>query len=174
MKRISILLLATLFGVYAKGFSQMLSVKDNIRKELNEFLHMIGATENPSCDSINLYIYNRLSDKKIIDDSDLDEIGIYGFTTAGSHQNTYVLLKCFDEYEILRMTEGKYNESRDFSAILDDLQAYFDRHPEIDSRLLPFYNKEILNIYIDNTKIDELGYWFDWYKTESKKYGENK
>lgn len=152
--------------------AQIIYPQGNIRKCLNEYLHQIQATENKCYDRANLHIWNLLSNKDVHSDSDLNAIGIYGFLSVGSHQNTYIFLKFHDSYEILPITEGKHNESRNYSAIIDDLQAYFTKHPSIDPRLLPLYHKAVCDVYIDNTQIDQLGSWFDWYAKDVLEYFE--
>ena len=138
---------------------------------MNEYLHTIKATENILYDEFNLHIWNLLSKKKIVLDSDMKKIGIFGFQTVGSQQYTYIFLKYYDDYEILTMTDIQdYNAARDYSEILDDLQKYFGTHPDIDKRLLPFYNKAVYDVYVDNTQTDQLGPWFNWYDTKQMEY----
>lgn len=154
--------------------AQKLTPHGDIRKMLSNHLQNIGVTDNSLCDTLSLHVWSLLSNKQIRSNSDLDSIGIYGFKAWWPHQNIYVLMKYHDDYEVFEMTGGKYNESINYADILNNLISYFSRHPNLDYRLMPTYNKIIYDVFLFNTGLNELGPWFDWYESEQKQYtGDN-
>lgn len=171
MKNMIKLISCFCYFIWQPVYAQKLYPKNDIRKCLNEYLYDIQATGNTQWDEANLHIWNLLSGEKICFDRDMKKIGIFGFEPLGSHQYTYIFLKYCDDYEILAVADN--NHIRDYSEILDDLQDYFVRHPDLDKRLMPFYNKAMCDVYIENTQIDQLGPWFEWYETDRQKYIEN-
>lgn len=48
----------------------------------------------------------------------------------------------------------------------------FSRHPHMDKRLYPAYNKIVYDVYFYNTATDQLGPWHEWYETDQRKYTE--
>lgn len=185
--RLITVLLSTVYGTIAYSQNDI-AVNENIQIFLKDYLNNVDdpslkmsklkrmqSSEMKTCDTaiyaqFDLLVWDLLSNKSIHKDHDMNKIGIYGFRDLSSDLLVNVLIKYCDDYEILPMTEKKLKEHRDFLVILDDLQSYFVRHPNLDRRLLPLYNKAVLEVYIANTRSDELGDWFDWYKTEQNKF----
>lgn len=133
----------------------------DIQNKIYEYLRGIDAIPelhsnmiSKNCIATNFLIWNGLSNKSIDNNKDLDVIGIYVFKPLQTGTSTQVLLKCHNEYTVLRMTSGKYNEPRDdYSTIIDELQDYFQTHKCINIELLPTYNKVVTDVYINNSKL---------------------
>ncbi len=145
-----------------------------IRKNLSTYLRQIQDTGSTACDTLNLKVWNLLTDKTLVNDSDADSVGLYGFRSLTSHCKIYVLMKYYDEYEILAMTDESrfWHENLDYDVVLRNLLSYFSRHPHMDKRLYPTYNKIVYDVYFYNTATDQLGPWHEWYETDQKKYTE--
>lgn len=183
-----ILMAVMLMTTSLAGYSQHIEGVNDIKTFLTNYLD--HTTENKSqivdfqnadqtsaedCDTlryvqVNLLIWDLLSNNPIRHDSDLKEIAIVGFRKLSNPIHVGVLMKYHNFFEVLSMTDENTGDHREYSAVLDDLQHYFSKYQDIDRRLLPLYNKVVLDTYISNTQADELGPWFEWYEAEQYKY----
>lgn len=150
------------------GQAQSIAIDKNIRMELCRFFSHESTFPDQEYDDSSLIITNLLSSSNECPSNDKYKNGIYSFEVIGSHQYKYILLKNIKEFKILRLSYP--TGTRDFSDVLNELLDYFDQNKDLDRRLLPFYTKAIADCYIYNTRIAQMGNWFEWYDKDYKQY----
>ena len=118
---------------------------------------------------VDLFAKEVETDKsKLNDFIQKNEVGFFSFEEDWlEHNSPDMLLKSGDDYEVLPTFEI-YDEKSDrfgFITILSNLIDYFERHPEIDDRLHPYYVDAIWREYFTPTYCVEtvLEDWHAWH-----------
>lgn len=136
---------------------------DSDRKEisLRDYLKSIGVYPDVPDTPDDNYIFFPVTDLLSYDGTPMFEydalkpVGIYAFRTLQPHQVDYILLKYYDECELLYLSESDIQNIldmdidplRDFSSVIRDFADYLDRHPDLDEKLKPMYMYAISRVY---------------------------
>ncbi len=140
------------------------------RKEisLRDYLKSIGVyPDYPDIpdEAICFPVGDLLSETIMFEYDALKPIGIYAFGTLTPHADSYILLKYYDECELLYLSERNIQDIfdvdiyplRDFSSVIRDFADYLDRHPDLDEKLKPMYMSAISYVYRDHIYIRDRG-----------------
>lgn len=106
-------------------------------------------------------IKNLITRETIVNNEDLEEIGIYSFLILHRHPETiYIFLKYREEIEVLYIpTLGIENYLERYDAMIEiqlqQLVDHFKKHPDIEKHLLSVYSKKVSAIYDYNVKYKE-------------------
>lgn len=166
---ISMLSLLSLCPATAQNNPYRFELQKDIKKHLQRYLYELGVvrdsippvftlseeeknTDWVLVDSSYMHIQNLITRDEIANNKDLDNIGIYAFYPLYySHIDTYVFLKFNNECEIIY--SGEYGAPRapvDLSLQIRQILNYFDRHYELDCRMLSTYIQLVCKVYDGN------------------------
>lgn len=172
MKRILVIILLSVCSNMLFAQPIYKSFQYNGETVVSSFLKdfLLSQGEVKPNENVCICVVNRLSHKDGTCQS-IDEyiegfdIGLFEFFICGADQFSYVLLKYKNNYDCLSFYNlGQVNRENEFSDVIKYLISYFERYPDIDRRLMPYYLGCISDLYLSNTMIEGNTMWEDWHR----------
>lgn len=173
MRKLKLLLILLTLSICCSTFAQQAKDTVDVVRLMRKYLK--NQSEENVNDFINIRVGNMLLREVELDQLKLNDfikkndVGAFFFEEYfNTASQAWLLLKSGSDYEIFSLSDWDEKDKdidprQRFETILNKLIDYFDRHTEIDRRLMPYYIREISDRYIINTFVHDTGMWNNWH-----------